>query len=260
MKKMRKTKSVLQPDELKSLFSLANGKDLKNLDEDLLDKNYAKEKSRMVLSYIKKYNKDADKILELGAGLGYNLYYFPDKYNLWGIDHEKAYVKIARKIVPEGRILQADIKDFKINEKFDVIFCISDTLNYMPDFNSLKDSFENIRQHINDKGIFIFDLYKQNAPEILRGFEDITPFNNGYYIEKPLSNGNKILWDFEIFKKNNNGYKSVYHSRIEQKVFSEKRTSNLILENFSILERVDCKNLDNLLKDPSKELIICRKN
>ena len=97
---------------------------------DLLyeDKNYSKE-----LKFIEKsFPEGAKKILELGCGTGsYTKLLLEKGYDVTSIDISEKMLNIARKKVPYGKFIQGDIKDFKLNEKFDVCLVLFAVMGYV---------------------------------------------------------------------------------------------------------------------------------
>ena len=176
--------------------------------ENITDKKAAKERANYVLKPIKKY-KGVKKILELGVGVGYVIQYFPKKYEISGLDIKKDYISICKKKFPKYKFYVASMHNFKIKEKFDVIFSVYDSINFLKNIWQWEKTFELVKNHLNDGGLFIFDMYTEKALKEFKGKSEYTKkFKFGYVNSKGIVKWNRLVWDFKIFeKKTKNKYK-----------------------------------------------------
>ena len=110
----------------------------------------------------KKYNINGSKILEMACGTGNLSIHLAEKgYKLTCFDLSEemlaqAYEKLNR--YKNVKLLNGNMVDFKINKKFDSIISICDSINYIIDIDDLKATFENVYNHLEDEGVFIFDI------------------------------------------------------------------------------------------------------
>lgn len=116
-------------------------------------KERAKERAEYVLKPINQYHKKAKKILELGCGIGEVLVNFPKKYIVYGLDIERDYIEMCRRKIPSGKFFVVSMHNFKIGEKFDVIFCVGDAINYLRKFAQWESTFKSVRNHLSDGGL-----------------------------------------------------------------------------------------------------------
>src|SRR5699024_3329386 len=56
------------------------------------------------------------------------------------------------------KLLQQDMRSFRINEKYDSIIAICDSINYITEKDHLFNTFKNAYAHLNKGGLFIFDI------------------------------------------------------------------------------------------------------
>lgn len=109
-----------------------------------------------------KYQYKAKDILEMACGTGnLSLELAKRRYNLVCFDLSedmlsKAYKKLGR--YKNVKLLNLNMIDFNINKKFDSIVSICDSINYITDKNNLLQCFKNVYNHMNDGGLFIFDI------------------------------------------------------------------------------------------------------
>ena len=98
--------------------------------ESLTSKDGARERARYVLEPINEYHKQAKKILEIGCGIGEVLVNLPGRYTIYGLDIERDYIEVCRRRIPRGKFFVSSMHNFKIDEKFDVIFSANDAINF----------------------------------------------------------------------------------------------------------------------------------
>lgn len=58
---------------------------------------------------------------------------------------------------------------FDLNERFDAVLCYCDSINYLSDLSEVKSMFHSVRKHLNEGGIFIFDMH---TPDRLQEFNE----------------------------------------------------------------------------------------
>lgn len=158
---------------------------------DLLyaDKNYEKE-CVFIEEAFKKYSPfEPTKILDIGCGTGGHLLNLAKRgYEVVGIDKSKSMVQIAeekiRKYKIRARIMAGDVLDFSLNEKFDACISMFAVINYIVETDYLIKAFNNIRRHLKQGALFIFDYWY--GPAVLT----IRPSSRVKIVEK---NGVKVI-------------------------------------------------------------------
>jgi len=103
-----------------------------------------------------------EKVLEMAAGTG-NLssYLAKADYDLTCFDLSIDMLAILDKKLSNYknvRVLNQDMVNFKTNEKYDAVLAICDSINYITEEEELKKVFKNVYDHLENKGIFIFDI------------------------------------------------------------------------------------------------------
>lgn len=99
-------------------------------------------------------------ILELGCGTG-NITSRLNGYNVYAVDLSEEMLGIAREKMSNRRnvnFFHMDMRDFKFSKKFDVVISALDSINYILSFEDLLTVFKNVYKHLNDEGLFIFDI------------------------------------------------------------------------------------------------------
>ena len=130
---------------------------------------------------LKKFKYQPRNILELCCGTGTAAIMFAEQgYEVSGLDGSEYMLTAARykakkkklKIpfyhqkLPNIGISRGKSKEL---EKFDLVTCFYDSLNYILDETKLAESFKRVNQHLVDDGLFIFDMNTFYALKYLWG-------------------------------------------------------------------------------------------
>ncbi len=121
---------------------------------------------RLWFNYMKdifsKYNYDPNSILEMACGTGSLTRYLGEEgYSVTCFDLSEemlsiAYNKLRR--YPNVKVLNQDMTNFSLNKKYDAILCLCDSMNYIIKDEDLFQVFRNAYKHLNNNGLFIFDI------------------------------------------------------------------------------------------------------
>ncbi|WP_054876937.1 class I SAM-dependent DNA methyltransferase [Oxobacter pfennigii] len=112
---------------------------------------------------IKSNNSEAEKILEMACGtgsisvnmaqLGYNVTAFDLSDEMLSIAYKKA-LDAGLKI----RFLNQDMRSINVEDEFDAVICLCDSINYITNKEDLIQIFKWVYNHLSHTGIFIFDI------------------------------------------------------------------------------------------------------
>jgi SAM-dependent methyltransferase len=75
-----------------------------------------------------------------------------------GVDVSKHQLRHARRNVPNARLFAGDIRQLSIPQKFDVVTCMFDSLNYLTVKGDLLQAFRKAKRHLKRGGLFAFDM------------------------------------------------------------------------------------------------------
>ena len=123
--------------------------------------------AKQVMELIRAAKPDAKNVLELGCGTGSILKCLQDAYDVSGLDISEKMLSVARKKVPRSKLYRQNMVDFRIDRRFDVIFCVFDSINHVRRFSDWKKVFAAVRRHLSPDGCFIFDINTQRKLERL---------------------------------------------------------------------------------------------
>ena len=132
---------------------------------DLLyqDKDYFAE-ADYIDSLIKGHSQNVKTILDLGCGTGKHDVLLCDKgYTVHGVDISKEMLEVAESRRKDKKdkltFSQSDITQLYLNQKFDTAVSLFHVMSYQSTNAALDKVFANVRDHLNEGGLFIFDFW-----------------------------------------------------------------------------------------------------
>jgi len=217
------------------------------------DKKGARERAERVLKPTRKYNEKASKVLELGVGIGKVLVHFPKSFDIYGLDIEKEYVNVCKERIKRGKFFVSSMHNFRLGEKFDVIFSVYDSINFLETFSQWKSTFKAVYAHLNEKGLFVFDMY---TPKVLQHFKGsratASKISKGYEIFWAIIKGNTLTWDFKIFEKIAEELYQINEYLWKETIYPVPKVKSALIKHFEILQT-------KRWEDGKRILFVCRK-
>ena len=213
----------------------------------------AVERAERVLKPVRKYNKKAKKVLELGVGIGAVLDNFPKKFIIYGLDIEEEYIDVCKKKIKRGKFFVSSMHNFEIDKKFDVIFSVFDSINFLETFSQWKSTFKAVIQHLNEDGLFIFDMYTPKALQHFRGKEaTASKFSKGYIYDGAIVKGNTLTWDFKVFEKITEDMYQIHEYEWKETIYPVPKVESALSRLFEFLE-------GKRREEGRRILFVCRK-
>lgn len=117
--------------------------------------------ARYLRSLIKRHAPRARTLLELACGTGSILKQLWTHYDVTGLDLSEEMLEIAAEKVPGIPLFRGDMRTFDLGDRFDVVLCVYDSINHLLRFDEWKAVFEGAQRHLNDGGVFLFDINTQ---------------------------------------------------------------------------------------------------
>lgn len=170
---------------------------------------------------VKQYNPSAKSVLELGCGTGVFLKYFSDHgYIVTGIDLSEKMLAIARQRMPGVDLFHQDMTNFSLPEKYDVILCLFDSINHVLTYDGWEKIFSLARAHLNEDGVFIFDINTKKKLEILSRSGPISSEFDGNKVIMNIVFKDEIYnWNIKIIEKQKDGRETIYEENIKEQSF-----------------------------------------
>jgi SAM-dependent methyltransferase len=99
-----------------------------------------------------------------------------------GLDYSADMLGVARSRLPGVNFVQADVRDFQLPERFDLITCVFDSLNNLTDVADLGRALCQMALHLNPGGLLAFDVNTRiGVRDLWEGevMEGLAPMQNG---------------------------------------------------------------------------------
>ncbi|HEY5120669.1 MAG TPA: methyltransferase domain-containing protein, partial [Acidimicrobiales bacterium] len=162
-------------------------------------------------------------------------------FSLSGIDQSPEMLAIARRKCPTATLYQADITSFSLDERFDVVLCVFDTLNHVPTFAGWRAVFERVSEHLRTGGLFVFDL---NTVGRLRSLSESPPwvhrFDGNTLVMDVEFDGESIsVWDVQVFEHVKDDQFQLCHERIVELGVPLVAVRDSLEDHFELLEETD---------------------
>lgn len=96
-------------------------------------------------------------LLDVGCGTGEHAKQLARNfgYQVDGIDIEPSFIEIASKKLPEGEFHVADMRDFSLPRRYDVVLCLFSSIGYAETLAGLRAAFASMAHHLKPGGWLI---------------------------------------------------------------------------------------------------------
>ena len=149
------------------------------------------EEVRQSITTLERYRGGERKtMLHLGCGAGGHDYHFKNSFQITGVDISEEMLGMARERNPEVHYIQGDMRNVRLNQKFDVVV-IPDSIAYMNTLEDLKKAIQTAAYHLRSGGIFLVVVHTKeeftNNNFVYTGTDGdihITLFENNYIISE----------------------------------------------------------------------------
>ena len=178
---------------------------------------------------IVKHNLNKEKVLNLACGTGsLDIILRKRGWNIAGVDFSEDMLDIAEDKAEgagiELELYQGRMESFVLDEKFPLILCLYDSMNYLLEEKQVQDCFYTVSEHLKPNGSFIFDVTteynilehfaNQTISEVFK--DSALIWENSYNFEKKLCES-----ELTIFLEEDGVYKR-YEEEHNQKIYSRK--------------------------------------
>lgn len=120
-------------------------------------KDYAKE-SNSIRELIKQHKRSKGKaLLDVACGTGQHLFFLRRFFKVEGLDVDPKLLAIARKRNPGVTFHRADMVDFTLHGKFDVITCLFSSIGYVKTVSRFRRSVASMVEHLKPGGVLILE-------------------------------------------------------------------------------------------------------
>ena len=191
---------------------------------------------------LKKYSPRPQKVLELGCGTGNILTLFPKAKKVYGLDISKEMLAIAKNKIPHAIFVEGNMTNFHIAETFDLILCMFDAINHLDSANDWEQTFKHVAQHLEAKGVFIFDSNSLERFEILKALPIFTRAVGPHVASLDYKKTkNKLEFHFSFFMKLFGNFYTLHERTIPEISFPLPTIKAMLRKNFVIKKVISVK-------------------
>ena len=119
-------------------------------------KDYQKE-SGEITSVINARRPGSRHILDVGCGTAEHHKYLKNEYLIDGLDLNAKFIESARAKNPEGSYHVADMTDFDLGKKYDVVTCLFSSIGYVKTIERLTSTLQHSHKHLTENGVAIIE-------------------------------------------------------------------------------------------------------
>ena len=134
--------------------------------------------------FIDEIDRTGGKILEVGSGTGRLLTNALSRgADIFGIDISESMLNVLKsKIRPDQyyRVSLQNILDFRFDFKFDLIIAPFRVIMHIEDKKLQLRAINNVHDHLNNDGRFIFDTFIPDLNQLINGLKDVVDFEGEY--------------------------------------------------------------------------------
>jgi SAM-dependent methyltransferase len=197
--------------------------------------------ARYIAGLIADHKPDARSVLEIACGTGSILGILSETYEVAGLDRSRPMLSIARKRLRHSCFFRQDITNFHIPRRFDVVICVFDSINHLLRFADWARTFRSAARHLNDGGLFIFDVNTIGKMQRLaEGSVWERWFNRDLAVIKVTGGQRaKFVWDVTIFEHEKGDKYRLIHEKIHEAGFPMKRILSSVRAHFRSVKALD---------------------
>lgn len=120
-----------------------------------------------------------DPILELGCGTGkLSIPLAQSGYRVTGLDLSEALVKYAQQKASEVEWVQADMRNFELNQHFKLIMLPSNNIGHLHSRGDVEACLAAVHRHLLPEGRLIIDVFVPSLPLLQRSPQERYPLAN----------------------------------------------------------------------------------
>lgn len=131
------------------------------------DDEYARG-ARRVHEIVQSLNPGATNLLDVGCGPARHLARLRQWYRVEGLDINDVMLDQARGRLPDVTFTKGDMRDFRLNRRFDAMTCLASGIVEMKSEAELQEAIANMAGHLNPGGVLIiepWDLPENYEPD-----------------------------------------------------------------------------------------------
>ncbi len=129
-------------------------------------KNYRGEAEKL-RDLFARYVPGARSILDVACGTAEHVR-FLSEYQTAGLDIDPAFIRLAKKKLPQADFHVGDMSRFQLGTKFDVILCLFSSVGYLLDDGSIRSALSCFRNHLKPGGAIFIEPWIESGAWLSR--------------------------------------------------------------------------------------------
>jgi SAM-dependent methyltransferase len=121
-------------------------------------KDYAAE-ARMLRRVLAERRPNATTLLDVACGTGRHIEHLSRWYEVEGIDINEEFLARARRRCPDVPLHRADMTDFDLGRRFDVVTCLFSSIAYIRTRTNFVRAIESMRAHLRSGGVLVIEPF-----------------------------------------------------------------------------------------------------
>ena len=119
-------------------------------------KDYQEEADK-IIELLKKIHPKAKSILDVACGTAEHDRYLSNYFKVDGIDINEEFISIAKEKNPDGKYFCANMIDFDLNNRYDVILCLFSSIGYVKNIENVEKTLSSCKKHLNPNGLILVE-------------------------------------------------------------------------------------------------------
>lgn len=194
------------------------------------------EHAAYVRGLIVKHHPAARTVLELACGTGSVLKQLRPDFEVTGVDLSAAMLAVAAEKVPKARLVQGDMTEVRLEERFDVVLCLYDSINHLLAFPRWEAVFDRAREHLSGRGIFVFDINTElRLRELAAQPQQAIWFGDGDLLLLDVVEAEPkgvVDWHLQVFERKEGSSYRLHSERIPEISFGGDKIRGSLEERF----------------------------
>ncbi|MFD2637503.1 class I SAM-dependent DNA methyltransferase [Piscibacillus salipiscarius] len=209
----------------------------------------------------------SSRMLDMGCGTGTissRLSQLGNKVEAFDLSPDM--IEVAQSKHPSISFIQEDLRTFNYDHKFDAIISYCDVLNYITNENELFHIFERVYKHLNDDGVFSFDVHSISYINWLIDqeiFSEVREDVSYIWMTQEGESFDEVNHDLTFFVKDSSGLFKRYDEFHTQRAFSTNIYKDLLnqtgFQNVRIYEDFNPNPVERISEDANRIFFVCNK-
>lgn len=129
---------------------------------DATGKDYAAE-AAIVVAHVEARAPHAESLLDVACGTGRHLEHLRHRFRCAGVDLDDGLLAVARERCPDVPFRVADMVDFDLGERFDVVTCLFSAIGYARTDERLDAAIASMARHLAPGGVLLVEPWLDPA-------------------------------------------------------------------------------------------------